>query len=57
VLLLLLPGLADVTRHSSAPGRPLALNLAVHNFENLIDLGVLIILTAPMVPSQGGRSA
>jgi len=57
VLLLLLPGLADVTRHSSAPGRPLALNLAVHNFEHVIDLGVLIVLTALLVPRQGGRRA
>jgi hypothetical protein len=54
-LLLRLPALADVTRHSSAPGRPLALNLAVHNFEHLIDLGVLILLTGLMVPRQEAR--
>ena len=54
-LLLLLPGPAVIARYSSAPQRPLALNLAVHNFEHLIDLGVLIVLTKLMVPSQGAH--
>ena len=50
-------GPADVLEHSSAPERSLILNLAVHNFEHLLDLLFLLLVTALATRSITDSSA
>jgi hypothetical protein len=47
----------DLTLHSSAPHRPWWLNLAVHQFEHLLDLAVLLAALSVWFRVGRGRSA
>jgi len=47
---------SDVLRYSSAPGRSLALNLAAHNFEHLLDLLLLVVGVSGVLRDDDGRS-